>query len=85
MICRGPRHAPAPRIPADHIAVNVLRANSRVMVDGLRPSARAMARALEPCCFMLAIVIRSSGWSWRYCAVWSMCTPYAVGVALQIW
>jgi hypothetical protein len=30
-----------------------------VIVDGLRPS--AMARALIPCCFMLAIVIRSSG------------------------
>jgi hypothetical protein len=31
------------------------------MVEGLRPSARAMARALNPCCFMLANVIRSSG------------------------
>ena len=40
---------------------NVLRPSSRVTVDGLRPSARAMARALNPCCFMLAIVIRSSG------------------------
>jgi hypothetical protein len=41
------------------IAVNVLRANSRVMVEGLRLSACAMARALSPCCFMLANVIRS--------------------------
>ena len=36
---------------------SVLRSNSRVMVDGLRPS----ARALNPCCFVLAIVILSSG------------------------
>ena len=39
----------------------VLRVNSRVMVEGLRLSARAMTRALSPCRFMLAIVIRSSG------------------------
>ena len=42
-------------------ADSVLRSNSRVMVEGLRPSAQAMARALNPCCFMLAIVMRSSG------------------------
>jgi type I restriction enzyme S subunit len=42
-------------------AASVLRSNSRVMVEGLRPSARAMARALNPCCLMLAIVILSSG------------------------
>ena len=36
---------------------SVLRSNSRVMVDGLWPS----ARALGPCCFVLTIVILSSG------------------------
>jgi hypothetical protein len=42
-------------------AVRVSRSNSRVMVEGLRPSARAMARAPNACCLMLAIVSRSAG------------------------
>jgi len=33
------------------------------------PSMRVMARMLEPCCLLLAIVIRSSGWSSNESAV----------------
>src|SRR5450631_4076049 len=57
---------------------SVLRLNSRLMVDVERPSMRAMARMLEPCCLMLAIVIRSSGWSCWYFVCSCMCTPYAM-------
>src|SRR5450755_27276 len=57
---------------------SVLRLSSRLMVDVERPSMRAMARMLEPCCLMLAIVIRSSGWSCWYFVCSCMCTPYAM-------
>lgn len=40
---------------------SVLRRNSRLIVDGDRPRTRVVSRLLQPCCLMLAIVIRSSG------------------------
>lgn len=58
--------------PAGHGAnrqaasTGVLRANSRLMVDLERPSIRAMARTPQLCLRMLAIVMRSSGWSCSY-------------------
>src|ERR1700730_9738200 len=61
-----------------------LRASSRLTVAAERPSVRAMARTLEPCCLMLAIVMRSSGWSCWY-EVLCIAKPYTrQGVALQI-
>ena len=41
-----------------------LRCSSRLMVAGEWCSCRAMARTLLFCCLRLAIVTRSSGWSW---------------------
>jgi len=49
------------RVRGVRSSARVLRSNSRLMVDTERPSMRAMARMLEPCWRMLAIVTRSSG------------------------
>ena len=46
---------------AEAIAGPELRRSSRLTVDAARPSVRAMARTLQPCWRMLAIVIHSSG------------------------
>jgi hypothetical protein len=54
----------------------VLRTNSRLMVDAGQFSFRPIARTLHPCCFMLAMVMRSSGWSYSYFQGDAICAPY---------
>ena len=66
--------------------VHQLRHNLRLKVPDARCSTPAMARMPQPCLRRLALVTRSSAWSWWHvCEELGICRPYrCAGAALQI-